>query len=170
MKNMNLTVEEIVLPKKNYALYSSGKKPKRNNAEPDFKHLDDKELVSCFVKTQDEASFKEIVDRQGEKIYRTALRITRNSTWAEDVLQEVLLKLFEKLETFHGECKFSTWLYSVTVNASLAYLRAEKKYRNDLSYEEHIPNIAKVSNEVNIGNWNLHSHDTFLTREIIEKI
>jgi RNA polymerase sigma-70 factor (ECF subfamily) len=85
-------------------------------------------------------------------------------------LQEVLLKLFEKLETFHGECKFSTWLYSVTVNASLAYLRAEKKYRNDLSYEEHIPNIAKVSNEVNIGNWNLHSHDTFLTREIIEKI
>ena len=171
MKKTNAAIEELVLPKNTDALYSAGKKPKRNNAEPDFKHLNDNELVSLFVKTQDEGAFNEIVDRYGEKIYRTALRITRNTRGAEDVLQEVFLKLLEKLETFHEECKFSTWLYSVTANASFSHLQAEKKYRNDVSFEEQILKIeGGASNGVDIGNWNHGSDDSYSRRELIEKI
>jgi RNA polymerase sigma-70 factor (ECF subfamily) len=181
MKNMNPAVEQLTLREKPEALYTAenkarpkplaGKNPKKNNAEPDFKHLNDKEIVDFFVKTHDEGAFNEIVDRYGEKIFRTAFRITRDTKGAEDVLQEVFIKLVEKLETFNGECKFSTWLYSVTANASFAYLRAEKKYRNDLSFEEHIFNIEDgVSIGVDIGNSNYNSDGSYSRLELMEKI
>lgn len=181
MKKMNAAVEELVLHIKPEALYTAGNKtrtkpfegknPEKNNAEPGYKHLNDKEIVGLFVNTHDEDAFNEIVDRYGEKIFRTALRIIRDTKGAEDVLQEVFLKLVQKLETFNGECKFSTWLYSVTANASFAYLRAEKKYRNDLSFEEHIFNIEDgVSIGADIKNSNCRSDGSFSRLELMEKI
>jgi RNA polymerase sigma-70 factor, ECF subfamily len=171
MKNMNLPAEELALPKKPDALYSAEKKAKRNNAEAYFKHFNDNELVSRFVETQDEGAFNEIVDRYGEKIYRTALRITRNATWAEDVLQEVLIKLVKRLETFNARAKFSTWVYRVTVNASFAHLRVEKKYREDLSLEECISKIEyRTFKGVDIENLVHITHDSFYQQELMEKI
>lgn len=181
MKNKNPAVEELTLREESDDLYTAGNKaqtksltektPNNNIAEPDFIHINDKELVRHFIETQDEGAFNEIVDRYGEKIFRTALRITRDTKGAEDVLQEVFLKLVEKLETFNGACKFSTWLYSVTANASFAYLRAEKKYRNDLSFEEHIFNIEDgVSIGVDIGNSNFNSDGSYSRLELMEKI
>jgi RNA polymerase sigma-70 factor, ECF subfamily len=181
MKDMNPAVEELTLPEETDNLYTAGNKaqtksltektPNNNIAEPDFKHLNDKELVSLFVKTHDEDAFNEIVDRYGEKIFRTALRITGNTSGADDVLQEVFVKLVEKLETFHGKSKFSTWLYSVSVNASFAYLRGEKKYKDNVSYEEYISDIeGVVSNEIDTRNSNYNSDHSYLRHELIEKI
>lgn len=165
MKNMNPAAESITKTKP-----LAGQNLKRNNADPDYKHVNDNEIVGLFVKTQDEDAFNEIVDRYGEKIFRTALRITRDTKGAEDVLQEVFLKLVEKLGTFNGECKFSTWLYTVTANVSFAYLRAEKKYRNDLSFEEHIFNIEDgVSIGADIRN-SICKPDGSYSIELMEKI
>ncbi|MGE0369939.1 MAG: RNA polymerase sigma factor, partial [Candidatus Dadabacteria bacterium] len=90
---------------------SAGMERSKNTTAPDFKSLPDKNLVRCFVDTRDERAFNEIVDRYADKIYRTALRITRSPSAAEDVLQEVFIILVEKLHTFRSEYKFSTWLY-----------------------------------------------------------
>ncbi len=181
MKHMNPAEEKLTVRERPEASYTAenqartiplaGKNPKRNNAEPGYKHLNDKEIAGHFVKTHDEGAFNEIVDRYGDMIYRTALRITRDTKGAEDVMQEVFLKLVEKLETFNGESNFSTWLYSVTANASFAYLRAEKKHRNVLSFEEYISNIEDgVSNGLDLGDWNHNSDVSFSKRELIEKI
>jgi RNA polymerase sigma-70 factor (ECF subfamily) len=102
------------------------------------KKSSDEELVRAFVGDKDEKAFNEIVNRYGDKIYRLAMRATRNPNDAEDALQEVFITIIEKLGTFHEESKFSTWLYRVTANESYMHLRAEKKYKSDISLEEYV--------------------------------
>jgi len=99
----------------------------------------DEELVKIFAETRDEAAFDEIVGRYSDRIYGFALRITRNTDDAEEVLQEVFLTLTKKLDTFRGESKFSSWLYRVTANASYMYLRSQKKHESNISLENYYP-------------------------------
>lgn len=150
---------------------SAGMERSKNTTAPDFKSLPDKNLVRCFVDTRDERAFNEIVDRYADKIYRTALRITRNPSAAEDVLQEVFIILVEKLHTFRSEYKFSTWLYSVTSNASFSHLRSEKKHRNSVSFEDY---LASAGNGAGIGaalsSRAPGSDETLSTREWMERI
>jgi RNA polymerase sigma-70 factor (ECF subfamily) len=58
-----------------------------------------------------------------KRVYRQCLRMVRNSEDAEDLTQEVFLRLFEKIHTFRGESRFSTWLHSLTFNLVLMELR-----------------------------------------------
>jgi RNA polymerase sigma-70 factor (ECF subfamily) len=99
----------------------------------------DEELVKIFAETRDEAVFDEIVSRYADRIYGFALRITRNTSDAEEVFQEVFLTLTKKLDTFRGESKFSSWLYRVTANASYMYLRSQKKHESNISLENYYP-------------------------------
>jgi len=99
----------------------------------------DEELVNLYTKTGDENAFDGIVSRYANKIYGFALRITRNSSDAEEVFQEVFLTLTKKLDTFRGESKFSSWLYRITVNASYMYLRSQKKHESNISLENYYP-------------------------------
>jgi RNA polymerase sigma-70 factor, ECF subfamily len=113
------------------------KHAERRGAE--FADSTDDELVELFVKENDQGAFEEIFNRYVDKIYGISLRITRNPSSAEEVLQEVFLILITKADTFRGEAKFSSWLYRVTVNTSFMHLRAEKKYEGTLSLENYVP-------------------------------
>jgi RNA polymerase sigma-70 factor (ECF subfamily) len=57
------------------------------------------------------------------RVYHLARRLLGNAADAEDVTQEVFVKVVGKLPTFRGEAAFPTWLYRVAVNAALAYRR-----------------------------------------------
>lgn len=145
----------------------------RSDCSPvaDFGGLTDKKLVSCFVDTRDERAFNELAGRYANKIYGTALRITRNPSAAEDVLQEVFIILVEKLHTFSSEYKFSTWLYSVTANASFSHLRSEKKHRNSVSFEDCLSSVesgAGIGGE--LSSRTPGSDEALSSREWMEKI
>lgn len=64
---------------------------------------------------------EEIVRVYGPKVYNLARRILGSETDAEDVTQDVLLKVMESLHQFRGEAALGTWLHRITVNAALAY-------------------------------------------------
>jgi RNA polymerase sigma-70 factor, ECF subfamily len=131
----------------------------------------EEELVRVFVKDQDEEAFNEIVDRYGDKIYRTALRITHNPSDAEDVLQEVFITLIEKLDSFHEESKFSTWLYRVAANASLMHLRTKKKRKNEVSLEDYVSyNEDGMLKGVKINDWSGRPDELLLSKEDMEII
>jgi RNA polymerase sigma-70 factor (ECF subfamily) len=104
-----------------------------------FANSTDDELVELFVNENNQGAFEEIFNRYADKIYGISLRITRNPTRAEEVLQDVFLTLITKADTFRGEAKFSSWLYRVTVNTSFMQLRAEKTYESTLSLEDYVP-------------------------------
>ncbi len=96
-----------------------------------YRNEDDENLVRLYLEHEDEWAFNEIVNRYSCKIYRLALKYTKNERNADDILQEVFLTLVEKLGTFRNESKFSTWLYSIAKNTSLMYLRSNKKYQDE---------------------------------------
>jgi len=98
----------------------------------------DKELIDLFINEGDECGFDEIVNRYIDKIYSLVFRITKNKEMTEDVVQEIIVTLSQKLDTFRGESSFSTWLYRISTNAALMKLRSEKKYINDQVIEDNI--------------------------------
>ena len=102
-----------------------------------YKALKDEELASLYVNNRDDDAYNEIVNRYGEKIFRLAMRITKNPESAEEVLQNVFVKLIEKLGTFREESKLATWIYTVSSNEAFMYLRTKnKKSSKEISVEE----------------------------------
>lgn len=61
------------------------------------------------------------------QLYKVAYHLTLSRHDAEDVVQDVFVRLYQKLEQFQGESRLSTWLYRMTVNASLDSLRRFKR-------------------------------------------
>lgn len=72
----------------------------------------------------DQAAFETIVRTHADAVYAHALRFFGDPHVAEDVVQEVFLKMYRSLAGFDGRSALSTWLYRVTRNACLDMLRA----------------------------------------------
>ncbi|MCB0332511.1 MAG: sigma-70 family RNA polymerase sigma factor [Bdellovibrionales bacterium] len=87
----------------------------------------DKELVEAF-KSGEEAAYVELVRRYTEKVHNLALRITRNESDTEEILQDVFITVHTKIGTFEGKSAFSSWLYRITANTSFMKLRQRKKH------------------------------------------
>lgn len=78
----------------------------------------DPELIESF-RNGDEQAFNILVARHQERVYWAARRILGSHEDADDLVQEVFLKVYGKLQTFRGGSEFFTWLYRITVNAAL---------------------------------------------------
>ncbi|HMK20468.1 MAG TPA: RNA polymerase sigma factor [Chitinophagaceae bacterium] len=79
------------------------------------------------LKQGDETAFKTIVEQWKDMVYNTILGIVQNETEAEDLTQDVFIKVFEKISTFKGDSKFSTWLYRIATTTALDHLRSKKR-------------------------------------------
>lgn len=86
----------------------------------------DKELVAQFRKGSHDA-FQELVTRYESKAFNLAMGLTRNIEDAEEVLQDVFVTVYRKINGFQGKSAFSSWLYRITVNAAFMKLRKRKQ-------------------------------------------
>lgn len=84
-----------------------------SNANPDIDTL-----VTLCKEGNRNAQF-EVYNRYYKTMYNTALRIVKDSHWAEDIMQEAFLKAFTRLESFKGEVTFGAWLKKIVVNHSI---------------------------------------------------
>lgn len=75
----------------------------------------------------DEEAFAALVTAHQHMVYNLALSILRNRDDALDVSQEVFIKVYRFLPSYHFDSAFTTWLYRLTKNAVLDYLRAKKR-------------------------------------------
>jgi len=78
------------------------------------------------VQAGDEGAFRALVDRHRNAIVNLAWRYLGNRTDAEDLAQEVFLKVYRARRRYRPDAKFTTWLYRVAVNASLNEVRNRK--------------------------------------------
>ena len=81
---------------------------------------------STSSKKRDDAIFAELIGPSQERVYRLALRITRNTEDAEDVQQETLLKVHRKFGQFEGRSRFTTWISRIAINEALMCLRKRR--------------------------------------------
>lgn len=90
------------------------------------KHICDEELVKGFL-AGDNLCFERIFEKHYQRVYNIAFRIIRNPTDTEDLVQEIFIQVFKKLDSFKFQCQFSTWLYRVASNFSLMKIRSNKR-------------------------------------------
>ncbi|SEG63549.1 RNA polymerase sigma-70 factor, ECF subfamily [Bryocella elongata] len=96
--------------------------------------LDIDSLVQ-LARRNDPDAFNELMRRHDGAVRRTAYSILKNLQDAEDAAQETYLRVVEKLNTFEGASKFSTWLTRIAINTSLMRLRRQRS-RPAFSLEE----------------------------------
>jgi len=89
--------------------------------------------------------FNTIVEAHSSRVFNLAFRVTGNRQDAEDVVQETFLNVFRGLGRFRGESELSTWIYRITLNASL---RVKRKIGDAASLDQLEERIQAMADEV----------------------
>ena len=107
----------------------------------------DSELVTEFLNGEID-SFEELISRYTTKAFSLACRLTKNKEDAEEVLQDVFVTVYRKIQGFEGKSSFSSWLYRITVNSALMKLRKNKQDQS-IPMEDVIAMIKKIPSSIN---------------------
>lgn len=108
--------------------------------------LTDEELVEEYLKTQNNYYFELIYNRYSSKIFGKCLTILKEYNLAQDATQDIMMKILLNLSKFGGRSKFSTWVYSITYNFCIDFVR---KNKNKLSiYVEDIQQFEDIVDDV----------------------
>jgi len=96
------------------------------------------------MKQQPEA-FTALYKEYAEGIHKLCLGYTGDAALAQDLLQETFIRVWNNMEHFRGDAKWSTWIYRIAVNTCLSWLRKKKALPVDTDH----PRIAHISDEIN---------------------
>ncbi len=97
-------------------------------------HLsEDDELILRFSRDQDQEAFRQLVEKYQERIHRYIMGIVRDTILADDVTQEVCLKLYLKHHLYQPGTHFRAWLFEVARNQALSALRRNRRIPKPLS-------------------------------------
>jgi RNA polymerase sigma-70 factor (ECF subfamily) len=84
------------------------------------------EIIQAIGKGNDQA-FSMLYERYSERVYNTALSYTKNAEDAEEIAQDVFVKIYKSAATFKGNSTLKTWIYRIVVNTSLNYLKKNNR-------------------------------------------
>lgn len=179
MLNNNLETAKINKSKGYYEYknYESENSEKPQNSKKisglglikNYKDYSDLELVNLYVSDRDELAFNVIFERYNDKVKRLALKILKNVHEADDIVQDVFIIVLNSMDSFRNESKFSSWLYSISLNCIRNGLRKKRretkfitqvddKYINDIEdiyygeYGENNYSQADTPELININN------------------
>lgn len=94
-----------------------------------MKSLTDIQCVEHTLKGNTYA-FEILVNRYKDFVFSLAIKLVKDREWAEEVAQDVFIKVHKNLDRFKGDAKFSTWLYRIVYNTGLdALKKKETVYR-----------------------------------------
>lgn len=89
----------------------------------------DEELIELYKASQNSRYFDELYGRYSNKVFAKCISLLKDRALAEDATQEIFMKILLNISKFKGASKFSTWLYSITYNFCIDYIRKQKKNR-----------------------------------------
>jgi len=95
----------------------------------------DGDVQELLKKRRYEKAFEQLLELYGKKVFRMALMMLKDTGRAEEVTQDIFLKLWQALPAYDGRAAPSTWLYTIARNTCLSAVRAES-YRKTTSLKE----------------------------------
>ena len=90
--------------------------------------MEEKQLLAK-LKQGDTEAFETLVRQYQQKVYNLTLRLSGNPEDAWDLSQEVFFKVWRSIDTFQGQSALSTWIYRMTYNLCIDFLRVQKRQK-----------------------------------------
>jgi len=84
--------------------------------------LDEVSLIQS-IRSGDPSAFHDLVEAFRDRVFNTVLGLLQQKEDAEDITQEVFIEIYRSISGFRGQAKLSTWIYRITVQKSLEFLR-----------------------------------------------
>ncbi len=115
-----------------------------------YRELTDEELVEQIVKSKNLVFFEVLYDRYSKVVYNKCYSFANNEAEAQDLAQDVFLRLFIKLSSFKGNSKFKTWLYALTYNYCINYVTrnsSKQIEKNSIQFEDYNLPLVETSKQ-----------------------
>ena len=126
------------------------------------------------LRAGDGAAVSDLADRYSSKIFRLAFRYLKNHEDAEEITQDVLLKVYQKIDGFRGDAALSSWVYRITFNMAMSRLRRSKAdmtaERLDSLPTPIDPDVPGRSSRDEVPDWSSLADDQLLRAEMRRKL
>jgi RNA polymerase sigma-70 factor (ECF subfamily) len=119
----------------------------------------------------DATAVSDLASAYGGRIHQLAFRYTKNWEDAEEVTQDVLLKVYRKIDAFRGDAALSSWIYRITFNTAMSRLRTGKQNRQA---EQHRQESAQPDQGAPApqepADWSSLADDQVMRREMRDRL
>ncbi|PKP29798.1 MAG: RNA polymerase subunit sigma-70 [Bacteroidetes bacterium HGW-Bacteroidetes-17] len=113
------------------------------NSTAEFFLVSDEDLIFRILKEKDKVHFKVLYERYYGKVLNKCYAFLKNRDLSAELATDIMARAFEKLDTFKGNSSFSTWLYAITYNNCIDYLREKKKlHYPEWNRKQELPDIS----------------------------
>lgn len=118
------------------------------------------------LKDKDPKAMDELVDTYSGKIFSLAIGLLKKEEDAEDVVQDTLLQVFEKIDTFREEAALSSWMYRIALNYS--YMKLRRIKRDDyIPFDESMPQFRNDGmHKAPVQNWAEKGETALIRKEL----
>lgn len=128
----------------------------------------DDELIASF-KEGDTLAFQDLVLKYEQRVYNHCLRMVNDEVESYDLTQEVFLKVFRKIKNYEHTYSFYTWLYRITVNCCIDFLRRKKRHIQGISLSGNInDDPSEAGKEQDIPDHTYIPEDALVNQELDE--
>lgn len=137
--------------------------------------MTDQQLIEK-LKQKDQKAFKTLIDNYQSLVLNTCYNFLHNKDNAKDITQEVFIEVYLSIHKFKNEAKLSTWLYRISVNKSLNFIRDNKKHQivknieNLFTQDEQNNSKLIIYNEQNDKNNDIKNKRLILLRQAIANL
>ncbi len=101
------------------------------------------------IQSGDDSAFDELMGRYKRPVVNFIVRMVGNADDADDIAQEVFVRVYQKLGTYRPETKFSTWLFALARNAAINRLRWRKRHPTEsIDPESPLPAATDTADDV----------------------
>lgn len=100
------------------------------------KKRSDEELIDLYLASRSNIYFDILYNRYISKVYSKCISLLKDEGLAQDAAQEIFLKIFLNLARFNRKSKFSTWVYSISYNYCIDFIRKSKKSKKLFTSDE----------------------------------
>jgi RNA polymerase sigma-70 factor (ECF subfamily) len=150
-------------PRRSAKQPAAGTEPRTTSLENGAVALTDADLM-LKVKAGDDSAFEYLAEKYRRPMLGFMYRVTRNTHLAEELAQEVFLRVYRARATYNAEAKFSTWLYRIASNLSVNYIRDTKHERPEMSVSLDEPD-EETGTTLDLADKSLDAEQQLLRRE-----
>lgn len=129
--------------------------------------MDDADVIQTYLNTQADLCFTLIYSRYSSKVYAKCISLLKNEAQARDATQEIFMKIFLNLSKFGQRSRFSTWVYSISYNYCIDFLRKQQK--KQALFSEEMANPPDISDQ-EVPDYELLELEVKVLKQVLDRI